>query len=160
MEDGLSVGTEAIEFDGSFAPLTQAYLQLTGGTLTGDLTVNGHIQGGGNIPGLVAGAGAGSGPPSPVLQTGSTDLGGFITWGTGTSPNTQAQLSMTFGKAWVIPGGGNPHVSLTPANSATAALGVMFIAGLSPTGFTINVSTAPAASQGNTTYALCYTVMG
>ena len=142
------------------------WLPLSGGTITGNvtltnasLTVNQHIHGGGTAPALAMGAGAGTSPPAPVLTTGSTDLGGTITWGTGTSPNTQTQLTITFGRPWTIPGGGGPHVVLTPNNSATAAL-TLFVSGISPTGFNVGVVTAPAAAQGNTTYSLCYSVMG
>lgn len=135
------------------------YLALTGGTLTGNLTINGHIQYGASAPAVAASAGAGTNPPSPVITTGSNDCGGTITWGTGTSPNTQAQLTVTFSSAWVIPGGGGPHVNVTPINAATQALG-LYISGISPTGFNVNVATAPAASQGASVYQFCYSAEG
>lgn len=128
--------------------------------MTGNVTVNGHMQYGASAPGVAAAAGAGTSPPAPVIATGSNDCGGTISWGTGTSPNTQSQLTITFSSAWVIPGGGGPHVVLTPGNSATAALGAMFVTGISPTAFQVNVPTAPAASQGNTTYQFSYMVAG
>lgn len=128
-------------------------------TLQRSLTINRHIHGGGSAPSVVASAGAGSSPPSPVAITGSTDMAGTITWGTGTSPNTQAQLTVTFAAAWTIPGGGGPHVVVTPINSATQALG-LYVSGISPTGFNVNVASAPAGSQSNSTYQFCYVVVG
>ena len=135
------------------------YLPLAGGTINGSLTIARHIHGGGNPPAVVTAGGAGTSPPLPVVTTGSTDLGGTVSWGTGTVPNTQPQLSVTFAAPWTIPGGGGPHVVVTPLNAATATL-ELFITGISPTGFQVNVVTAPAASQANTTYAFCYSVMG
>lgn len=135
------------------------YLGLSGGTITGNLTVNGHVQYGASAPAVAASAGAGTNPPSPVAVTGSNDCAGAITWGTGTLPNTQAQLSVTFNTAWVIPGGGGPHVNVTPTNAATQALG-LYVTGISPTGFQVNVASAPAASQGSSTYSFCYSAAG
>lgn len=134
-------------------------LALSGGTVTGNLTINGHVQYGSTAPGVVAAAGAGSSPPAPVVTTGSNDCGGTVTWGTGTAPSTQAQLTFTFAAAWVIPGGGGPHVTVTPINAATQALG-LYVSGISPTGFNVNVATAPAASQASTVYQFCYTATG
>ena len=135
------------------------YLPSTGGTVSGNLTVNGLIQFGSNAPTVTASAGAGTGAPSPVVTTGSNTCGGTITWGTGSGPNTQAQLSVTFAIPWTIPGGGGPHVNVTPVNSATQALG-LFVTGISPTGFQVNVASAPAAGQGASTYQFCYSAMG
>lgn len=137
------------------------YLALTGGTVTGNITDNGHLQFGGTTPGVAIAAGAGSSPPTPavVLASGSNDCAGAITWGTGTAPNTQAQLTVTFSTPFVIPGGGAPHIVLCAANSATAALNI-FHSGASPTGFNVGVVTAPAASQANTTYSFTYVVLG
>ena len=135
------------------------YLALTGGSVTGNITENGHLQFGGTIPGLAVAAGAGTSPPAPVLVTGSNDCAGAITWGTGTSPNTQVQLTVTFSAPFVIPGGGAPHIVVCAANAATAALNI-FHSGASPTGFSLGVVSAPAASQGNTVYSFNYVVMG
>ena len=135
------------------------YLALSGGTVTGNITDNGHLHFGGTVPGIAPAAGAGSSPPPPVLTTGSNDCAGAITWGTGLSPNTQVQLTVTFSTPFVIPGGGAPHIVLCAANAATAALNI-FHSGASPTGFNVGVVTAPAASQGNTTYSFTYVVLG
>ena len=141
------------------------YLALSGGTVTGPVTVggniteNGHLQFGASIPQLAIAAGAGTNPPSPVLVTGSNDCAGAITWGTGTTPNTQVQVSVTFATPWVIPGGGAPHICVTAQNAATAALGI-YASGASPTGFALGVQTAPAAGQTSGTYSFNYIVLG
>jgi hypothetical protein len=132
---------------------------IPGGTYTGSVNFARHIHGTVTLPTLAVSAGAGSNPPTPAVTTGSTDLGGTITWGTGTSPNTQTQLAVTFGVPWTIPGGGGPHVVVTPINSATQALG-LYVSGISPTGFNVNVASSPAAGQGASTYQFCYSVMG
>lgn len=145
--------------------LNPAFLPLAGGTLTGPLTVNGnvtdngHLQFGGQTPGAAAGANAGTTPPAPVLTTGSNDGAGNVTFGTGTTPASGTMVQMTFNTAWVIPGGGAPHILVTAANAATAALG-LYVSGMSPTGFGVSCTTAPAASQGNTTYQFNYVVAG
>ena len=135
------------------------YLALSGGTVTGNITVGGHLQFTAPFPAIAIAGGAGTSPPAPVLVTGSNDGAGTITGGTGTAPNTQPQVAVTFGAAWVIPGGGAPHIVLSSNNSATEALGI-FASGASPTGFSIGLVTAPAAGQGNTTYSVSYVVTG
>ncbi len=136
------------------------YLPLTGGTITGNLSITGHLQAvPGTAPGAVAGGNAGTTPPAPAVTTGSMDNAGTITFGTGTTPSAGAMVSVTFATAWVIPGGGAPHIALTPGNTATQALG-LFVSGVSPTGFIISVTTAPAASQGNTVYSVNYVIDG
>lgn len=135
------------------------YLPLTGGTVNGSLTVNGHLQFGGTTPLAAAGGNAGGSPPSPVVTTGSNDGAGNMTFGTGTTPGAGTMVQVTFKTAWAIPGGGAPHIILSPANSATQALG-LYVSGQSPTGFGVSVATAPAASQANTVYSFNYVVMG
>lgn len=131
----------------------------TGGTFTGSVSFGRHIHGVTTVVAAAASAGAGTSPPAPSVTAGSTDLGGTITWGTGSSPNTQAQLSITFGVAWTIPGGGGPHIVLTPLNAATQALG-LYVSGVNPTGFNVYAAVAPAAGQGASTYQFSYVVMG
>ena len=134
-------------------------LALSGGTVTGNITENGHLQFGGTTPSAAAGGNAGGSPPAPVLTTGSNDGAGNITFGTGTTPGAGTMVQVTFNTAWVIPGGGAPHIVVTPANAATQALGP-YVSGQSPTGFGLSVASAPAASQANTTYSFNYVVMG
>lgn len=135
------------------------YLALSGGTVTGNVTVNGHLQFGGTAPNAAAGGNAGGSPPAPVVDTGANDAAGHITFGTGTLPAAGTLAQVTFNTPWVIPGGGAPHITVTPLNAATEALG-LYISGSSPTGFGIAAVNAPAASQANTTYSVAYVVMG
>lgn len=135
------------------------FVPSTGGTFTGSVSFGRHVHGVTTVVAVAAAGGAGTSPPAPVVTGGSTDLGGTVTWGTGTSPNSQAQLTVTFGVPWTIPGGGGPHVVLTPLNSATQALG-LFVSGVSPTGFNVYAAVAPAASQGASTYQFSYHVIG
>lgn len=123
------------------------------------LTVGGHWHGGTLVPAAAAGSGAGTSPPAPVVTQGSTDLAGTITFGTGTGPSGGTLVTVTFGRAWVIPGGGAMHVVLTPNNSATAAL-TIFASGKNPTAFSLSSVTTPAASQSNSTYSFDYVAVG
>lgn len=140
-------------------PSASPSLPLSGGTVSGNLNVTGHIAGTGTAVGAAAGGNAGTGPPAPVVPAGSTDNSGVITFGTGTVPAAGVMLAVTFAVPWVIPGGGAPGVVLTPQNAATQALG-LFASGVSPTGFNVSCANAPAASQGNTTYSVGYVVIG
>lgn len=135
-------------------------LTTTGTVSVGsDLNVSGHMAYLAPTPGAAAGGNAGTGPPAPVVPTGSNDGSGIITFGTGTLPAAGVLVVVTFGKAWTVPGGGAPHVVVSPQNSATQALGV-FPSGISPTGFNLSSASAPAASQGNTVYSFAYHVFG
>lgn len=140
-------------------PSPVQYLPLSGGTVTGNLSVTGHISGTGSAAGAAAGSNAGTIPPAPVVTTGSTDDSGVITFGTGTTPAAGVMVAVTFAAAWVIPGGGPPSIVAAPQNAATQALGI-FISGVSPTGFNISCTTAPAASQANSTYSVAYQAIG
>jgi hypothetical protein len=141
------------------------YLPLTGGSVTGaisatgNVTSGGHIQGTGTAPTATAGSNAGTSPPAPVVVQGSTDVGGQITFGTGTTPAAGNMVSVTFATPWVIPGGGAPHVVVSASNAASRALN-FYTTGLSPVGFILACAVAPAAGQGNTTYSFAYVAMG
>jgi hypothetical protein len=101
-----------------------------------------------------AGANAGTTPPAPVV-TGSTDVRGLITWGTGTGPAAGDMVDVTFPTAWAAA----PYVTVTPINAATAAL-LPYVPATTTTGFSINVQAAPAASQANTVYGVQFHVVG
>lgn len=135
------------------------FLPLSGGSVTGNINISGHIQAGGTTPVAAAGGQAGGTPPAPVVVTGANDQGGAITFGTGTTPVAGAMVQVTFNTPWVIPGGGTPHVVVTAQNALTQALG-LFVSGLSPTGFILSCVNAPAASQANTTYSFAFVAMG
>lgn len=101
-------------------------------------------------PSAAAAAGAGTSPPAPTLSNAS-DNRGSVNWGTGTSPAAGPQVTVTFAQ----PKPGTPTVTLTPANSATAAL-QPYLASVSSTAFTVGLATAPAASQAAGTYSVAY----
>lgn len=125
-----------------------------------NLNISGHLEAvPGTAPTAVAGSGAGTSPPAPVVTTGSLDNAGKITFGTGSAPAGGVLVAVTFATPWVIPGGGAPHIVAVAANSATAALQII-ISGESPTGFNISTVTTPAAGQANTVYAIHYVTVG
>src|SRR5262249_16775549 len=56
------------------------------GSGAGGVSVNRHLLASGTAPGAAAGANAGTGPPSPVVTAGSSDIRGNITFGPGPAP--------------------------------------------------------------------------
>jgi hypothetical protein len=100
------------------------------------------------------GAAAGTTPPAAVV-TGCNDVRGTLTFGTGTTPGTGTLITVTFPTAFAAA----PTATISPANSATQALG-LYIVSTSTTTLVVGCATAPAASQGNTTYALSYHCFG
>ena len=140
-------------------PFNQATTINGSVSVAGDVSVTGHYSATGAAPGAVAGGNAGAGPPAPVVPVGTTDNSGIISFGTGTVPAAGVMVAVTFSVPWVVPGGGAPHIVVTPQNLATNALGI-FVTGVSPTGFQVSCATAPAASQGNGTYSFAYHVIG
>ncbi len=104
-----------------------------------------------STPVVAAGANAGTTPPAPALDAGSTDLKGRVRFGTGATPAAGAMVTVTFS---------NP-VSSTPlvyATLSTAGGAAVSVSNVSTTGFTINFLTAPTASQALGTYAVTYKV--
>jgi hypothetical protein len=97
-----------------------------------------------------------------VLQDGSNDCAGVITFGTGSSPGAGAALVVVkFGQPWTIAGGGLPHVVICPYNQVSAALGLYVEIGLlNVNGFSVAAVTAPAAGADATAYAFSYIVIG
>lgn len=109
----------------------------------------------GTAPTAAAGSNAGTTAPSPVVASGSTDARGSVTGGTGTGAAAGNLIAVTFNVAFASA----PVVSLTPTNSATAAL-LPYVTSISTTGFTVAVQGAPASSQANTTYGVAWQVIG
>lgn len=107
---------------------------------------------GGSAPTPTAGANAGTSPPAPVLDAGSNDQRGGLTWGTGTGPAAGAQAVVTYASAYV----GTVVVLIVPRNAATVNLGLYMTSALGA--LTINTASAPTASQPNTTYSAKYFV--
>ncbi len=106
---------------------------------------------------LAAGGSAGGSAPTPTLTAGGDSLAGVVSFGTGTSPGAGAQVTFTFPALPAAP----RHISLTARNTATATLGVPFLASgsVSNTGFSVSFPTAPAASQAVGTYIFSYSII-
>jgi hypothetical protein len=107
----------------------------------------------GYTPGGTAGAGAGTSPPAPIVTAGSDNRSGTVTWGTGTSPTTGNQVTVTFGQTFAVV----PVVMFSNGNGPTSGLNVN-IQSVTTTGFVISTGNAPAASQANTTYKIAWAV--
>lgn len=95
--------------------------------------------------GVAAAAGTGTAPPAPTSS--GNERGGTVSWGTGTTPAAGAQVTISFA---ALPR--TPAVSVSPANAATAALG-LHVTGVTNTGLTVAFATAPAASAVAGTYS-------
>jgi hypothetical protein len=78
-----------------------------------------------------------------------------VRFGSGGSPGSGDQVSVTFTKAYLD----TPIVIITPQNAATAALG-LYVSSASSTLFKIATQNAPSASQGGTTYSAAFMVIG
>jgi hypothetical protein len=105
----------------------------------------------GKTLGIAAAAGAGSSPPTPTLQSLASDAQGQVNMGTGTSPTSGSQATITFGTAF----GSAPVIVLSPVNAATAAL-QPYVSSASASSFNIAFAVAPAASQSAGTYVVNY----
>lgn len=116
-----------------------------------------QMHGTGNAPAIASGTGAGT---APTIAISGTDLAGYITLTTGTSPATTAVVATI---SFVLPFGTAPKcVMLTPANLNAASLPVTRVAfvnqaDISTSSFTIrsNGFTLTAATQ----YQWFYTVI-
>jgi hypothetical protein len=114
-----------------------------------------HLEAVGSSPTAVAGANAGTSPPAPVVGSGSNDVRGKVTWGTGTTPAAGAQVVVTFAQPYL----NIPVVMLNPDNSGTRGLSP-YVSNISTTGFTISCTATPTASQANNTWSAEYLVVG
>jgi hypothetical protein len=94
-----------------------------------------------------AGANAGTSAPAPVVTTGPDNRSGLVTFGSGTSPASGTQVTVTFGTPFAV----TPTVMLTPANGQTAGL-LCAVESVSETGFNLVTANAPAASESHTYY--------
>lgn len=115
-----------------------------------------------------AGAALGTSPPAAVVTPGANAVRGNVTFGSGSAPTTGIALTILFPFAltgMLRAGTTTPqaYIFLTPTTQVTAPLDMSAIfttSGQTVTGFTINVNTAPTASQGNTVYGVNWLVMG
>lgn len=125
----------------------------------GDIKLDKHIVASNSLigaPVLSALTDNGGSPPSPTFSsTGGTDVRGIARFGSGTSPSSGDQVSITFSNTY----SNAPIVMITPQNSATEALG-LYASSVSTTGFNIAAQNAPTASQSGTTYSAGFIVIG
>lgn len=126
----------------------------------GDIQADSHITANStailSAPTLAALAANGTTPPSPSAgNSGVSDVRGRVNFGSGSSPSAGDQVSITFNKAY----SSTPVVVVAATNDAAAAL-TPYPSSISTTGFNIAFHVAPAASQGGTTYAVEYIVIG
>lgn len=103
-------------------------------------------------PTAAAGSNAGTTPPAPVVVAGSTDSRGRITFGSGATPAAGNMVVVTFSNPYAAA----PYVLATLGTANGVGL---YITNVTTSGFTVGLSTAPAASQANTTYAVNYQVL-
>lgn len=114
---------------------------------------NGHLRNlewsanGVTAPTAAFGANAGTLPPSPVVNSLSTDRSARVTYGTGTAPAAGEQLVITFHKPFV----NVPQPTVSAMNAATQPLG-LYVSAISTTSVSIASANAPGISQPNTTY--------
>lgn len=120
-----------------------------------------EFQAGGAAPSAAAGSNAGGSPPAPAVTAGATDGRGNMTFGTGTTPAAGNMVAVTWANPWKDQSGNNvtPFVMVVAKNTATQALG-LYVTSVSATGFTLACTTAPAASQVNTTYSFDFVTEG
>lgn len=125
----------------------------------GDVQLDRHLVASNSLsgaPALAALTANGTTPPSPAFSsTGGTDVRGAVLFGSGTSPSTGDQVSITFSNAY----SNAPIVVIEPQNATTAALG-LYASSVSTTGFNIAVQNAPSASQSGTTYSASFVAIG
>ncbi len=120
-------------------------------TVSGIITINGHIVTGGSTPNIAAGAAACS---VPTVSVSGDDTSGTISVTTGTGCATSGTLAtITFANAF----GATPHIVLTPGGAGAAGLNAYFNnSTLTTAGFSIGTNSTPASS---TTYVWDYQVM-
>ena len=135
----------AITAGGGFIGHASLDLPLTGGTLSGSLSVP-HIVGNSTPPSITAGASAGT---SPTVSVTGTDLAFSITITTGTSPAASGVIAtVTFNTAY----GSSPKKHVTPTNASAASLSGanMVYPTSTTTTFVLNANTT--ALSASTTY--------
>lgn len=111
------------------------------------------VTSGGSTPTVAALGSNGTGAPTPTAT--GNDTRGNVQFGSGTSPTTGSQISVTFATAY----SSAPIVVVSANNLATTAL-QPYVASVTTTGFNISVGVAAAASQTTGTYSVNYIVHG
>lgn len=116
--------------------------------LSGDLTINRHIDAGGPTPSSTNGGALGGGGTASLS---GTDTAGTIAINTGSGPVAGCFISITFSKSF----NGQPHIVVTPVGGSAASLNY-YINRLGNNGFSL--CTANAA-PGGANFAFDYIVV-
>ncbi len=111
VQKGLTISGGA-SFGGNLSAPTLSVESLQ---LSGDLTINRHIDAGGPTPTSVSGGALGSGGTASV---GGTDTAGTISVNTGGSPVPGCFITLTFSKSF----NAQPHIVVTPIGGSAASL--------------------------------------
>lgn len=111
VQKGLTISGGA-SFGGNLSAPTLSVESLQ---LSGDLTINRHIDAGGPTPTGVNGGALGSGGTASV---GGTDTAGTIAVNTGGSPLPGCFITLTFSKSF----NAQPHIVVTPIGGSAASL--------------------------------------
>lgn len=132
---------------GSFSGILSAgQINTSNLQLTGDLSVNRHIAGGGGTPSRTNGSALGGGGTASVS---GSDTAGTVTINTGSGPPAGCFVTVNFAVAF----GSTPHVVISPSNSSSA--GLNYYTNRSTGNFSVCTTNAPSAS---TTYLFDYHV--
>ena len=115
--------------------------------LSGDLTINRHIDAGGPTPSSTNGGALGGGGTASVS---GTDTAGTIAINTGSGPIPGCFITLTFSKSF----NGQPHVVVTPVGGSAASLNYY----INRTGNGFSLCTANAA-PGGANFAFDYIVV-
>jgi hypothetical protein len=111
---------------------------------------------GDSTPGKISmGTGAGTSPPTPVVQTGSNDLRGTVTFGTGALPSGNTVVNINFNKTMAS----KPHVLICVESGTSTAVQLM-VGQVGLSGFNVSAIGSLAASQPSDAYSFSYFVIG
>ena len=100
---------------------------------------------------VASGLNNGTGPAAPTALTGSTLIRGGVNFGSGTTPTSGSQVTVTFSAT--LPS--VPWVVVSPANAAAGTINPTVLAA-STTGFTIGCAVTPTGVQAGTIYSVNY----
>ena len=128
----------------------QIYTGGNGSFMSASATVNDATAGK-----ISAGSGAGTSPPTPVVASGSNDLRGTVTFGTGTAASGSTVLNVNFNQTMST----KPSVVISVNTGTGTAVGFV-VGAVGTTGFTVSALSTIASSQANTAYSISYIVIG
>jgi cytoskeletal protein CcmA (bactofilin family) len=135
VQNGLTI-SGGVSFGGNLSAPTLSVESLQ---LSGDLTINRHIDAGGATPTSTNGGALGSGGTTSVS---GTDTAGTIAINTGGSPIPGCFLTLTFSKSF----NAQPHIAVTPIGGSAASLN--YYVNRTSNGFSLcTANSAPASAN-------------